>query len=90
MLIDAGYEVVRASNAMRHQAVQEFTVRSCCYRSVYARKGWLEVVMELRKDFPEVKIITLPPGTLMAIHPWDLPGFGRSTYARKPFLEISC
>ena len=88
MLTIAGYEVVEASNGkegvrLYRQAPFDLVVTDL----VMPEKDGLEVVMELRKDFPEVKIITLSGDAYGHSSLETSKALGAARTLRKPFTE---
>ena len=89
MLTTAGYEVVEASNGkdgvrLYRQALFDLVVTDL----LMPEKDGLEVVMELRKDFPQVKIITVSGGGAYGNSSLDTSKLlGAVRTLRKPFTE---
>jgi CheY-like chemotaxis protein len=89
MLTTAGYEVVEASDGkegvrLYRQAPFDLVLTDL----LMPEKDGLEVVMELRKDFPEVKIITLSGGNAYGHSSLETSRLlGASRTLRKPFKE---
>jgi len=89
MLTTAGYEVVEASNGkdgvrLYRQALFDLVVTDL----LMPEKDGLEVVMELRKDFPQVKIITLSGGGAYGDSSLETSkALGAARTLRKPFME---
>ncbi len=89
MLTTAGYEVVEASNGeegvrLYRHAPFDLVVTDL----LMPEKDGLEVVMELCKDFPEVKIITLSAGNAYGHSSLETSkALGAARTLRKPFME---
>lgn len=88
MLTDAGYEVVAAgsgTNGIRlfRQAPFDLVVTDL----IMPDKDGLEVVMELRKDFPGVKIITLSGNPFGRSSLETSRALGAARTLGKPFSE---
>lgn len=89
MLTTAGYEVVEASNGkegvrLYRDAPFDLVVTDL----LMPEKDGLEVVMELRKDFPQVKIITLSGGGAYGNSSLETSkALGAARALLKPFME---
>jgi CheY-like chemotaxis protein len=88
MLTDAGYEVVEASSGnegirLYRHAPFDLVITDL----VMPEKDGLEVLMELRKDFPEVKIITLSGNAYGGSSLQTSKALGAALTLRKPFSE---
>lgn len=88
MLTYAGYEVVEASSGregirLYRHAPFDLVVTDL----IMPEKDGLEVLMELRKDFPEVKVITLSGSTYGHSSLETSKALGAARTLRKPFLE---
>lgn len=89
MLTTAGYEVVGASNGeegvrLYRQEPFDLVVTDL----LMPEKDGLEVVMELREDFPDAKIITLSGGNTFGHSSLQTAKLlGASRTLRKPFKE---
>ena len=88
MLTHAGYDVVEASSGgegirLYRQALFDLVITDL----VMPDKDGLEVLMELRKDFPEVKIITLSGNTYGRSSLETSKALGAARTLRKPFSE---
>ena len=88
MLTDAGYEVVEARNGTEGVKLYRNKPFDLVVTDLLMpEKDGLEVVMELRKDFPKVKIITLSGGTAYGASLETSRVLGAARTLRKPFLE---
>jgi CheY-like chemotaxis protein len=91
MLTDAGYEVVAASNG--NEGVRLYRERPfdlVVTDMIMPEKDGLEVVMELRRDFPDVKVLTLSGGGDYGYGYSSLEAaraLGAAATLRKPFEE---
>ncbi|MFN2511864.1 MAG: response regulator [Pyrinomonadaceae bacterium] len=89
MLMDAGYEVQKAINGT--EGVRLFSQSAfdlVLTDLLMPEKDGLEVVMELRKDFPQVKIITLSGGDTYGNSSLETSRLcGAAGTIRKPFRE---
>jgi len=89
MLRNARYEVIEASNGeegirLYREAPFDLVVTDL----LMPEKDGLEVVMELRRDFPEVKIITFSAGNAYGHSSLETSRIlGAARTLRKPFLE---
>jgi CheY-like chemotaxis protein len=89
MLRAAGYEVVEASNGREGMRLyREAPFDLVVTDLLMPEKDGLEVVMELRRDFPEVKIIALSAGNAYGHSSLETStALGASSTLRKPFME---
>jgi len=89
MLRTAGYEVVEASNGKEGvRLYKEASFDLVVTDLLMPEKDGLEVVMELRRDFPEVKIITLSAGNAYGHSSLETSlALGAARTLRKPFKE---
>lgn len=89
MLTDAGYEVAAASDGkvgvrLFRQAPFDLVVTDL----LMPEKDGLEVIIELRKDFPKVKFITLSGGSVYGYSSLETSRtLGAARALRKPFRE---
>jgi len=89
MLTTAGYEVVEASNGKEGvKLYRDVPFDLVVTDLLMPEKDGLEVVMELRKDFPQVKIITLSGGGAYGNSSLETSkALGAARTLRKPFRE---
>ena len=88
MLTDAGYEVVEASSGKEGVGLyRDVQFDLVITDLVMPEKDGLEVVMELRKDFPDVKIITLSGNAYGHSSLATSKALGAALTLRKPFTE---
>ena len=91
MLTAAGYEVVGASNGKEGVSLYRAAPFDLVLTDIIMpEKDGLEVVMELRRDFPEVKIIALSGGGEYGHGFSSLTAsraLGATVTLRKPFAE---
>ncbi len=89
MLTNAGYEVVEATNGKEGvRLFRQMHFDLVITDLLMPEKDGLEVVMELRKDFPEVKIITLSGGDIYGHSSLETStALGAALSIRKPFTE---
>jgi CheY-like chemotaxis protein len=89
MLTNAGYAVVQATNGKAGvRLYRERPFDLIVTDLMMPEKDGLEVIMELRKDFPAVKVIIMSGGNIQADHflePARLLGAARPL--QKPFKE---
>jgi CheY-like chemotaxis protein len=88
MLTDAGYEAAEASSGregirLYRQAPFDLVITDL----VMPEKDGLEVVMELRRDFPKVKIITLSGNPYGSSSLKTSKALGAARTLGKPFTE---
>ena len=88
MLMDAGYEVVEASSGREGiRLFRHVPFDLVITDLIMPEKDGLEVVMELRKDFPEVKIITLSGNAFGRSSLETSRALGAARTLGKPFTE---
>ena len=89
MLTTAGYEVVEASNGKEGMRLyREAPFDLIVTDLLMPEKDGLEVVMELRKEFPEVRIITHSGGGAYGNSSLETAkALGAARTLRKPFRE---
>jgi CheY-like chemotaxis protein len=89
MLTTAGYEVVEASDGKEGMRLyKEAPFDLVITDLLMPEKDGLEVVMELRRDFPEVKIITHSGGGAYGNSSLETSkALGAARTLRKPFRE---
>lgn len=89
MLTTAGYEVVEASNGKEGVRLYRHAPFDLVVTDLLMpEKDGLEVVMELRRDFPKVKIITLSSGNAYGHSSLETSkALGAARTLRKPFME---
>jgi CheY-like chemotaxis protein len=89
MLKTAGYEVAAASNGKEGLKLYRETPFDLVITDLFMPdKDGLEVIMELRRDFPEAKIIMLSAGSAYGDSSLETSKFlGAARTLRKPFME---